>query len=297
MKHYIWGLLLITSNMPGADLVWDDEGKIFGVDSDRWNIKENWSGDRLPTAGDNVSILSKGPVELFNNSAEVNTILCKVPLNLGDTLTVGSSGTFENSIIAGALGRIRANGPVTFEGNNSLNTTTLDGNSKFINKGTLTFGTRGIAFATIFENEGVFSLVSGNTNLGLFKNKLGAFFNFGAKGNVGSSTIFTNEGTMRKDNPEEDAQFLGDFIQKGLGILEIGTGAQLTLGGATTEISGDIKVDGTLIINQITGRSPNHSFKDLFGIKGNGTIQQLVRPCSKSLPEGRFSFFWFVVQA
>jgi hypothetical protein len=273
MKHSIWGLLLATSYLSGADLVWDDEGKINGIDSDRWNIKENWSSDMLPTGSDKVSLLDKGPVELLNASATVNIIISKIPFKLGETLTINSEGTFEDSLITTTEGRIRANGPVVFKGSNFLAHLTLEGNGTFTNDGSATFGTRGIDVDTSFKNRGEFSLVSGLTNLGVFDNT--GTFDFGSRGSINSSTVFINKGTMKKEVAAEISQVLAGFVQEG-GQVFVKEGAELTFGSAVQEWqSGEIVVDGKLILTKTVGGEASLSFDGLSEIKGDGNVIQV----------------------
>lgn len=258
-----------------ATITWDDEATSNGNPEHSWHAKDNWSTDAVPEATDDVELLLPGTqVRLSATSATVKTIDSRIPFDLNETLIVSTLGTFEDSLVNGGLGRIRANGGVTFKGTNALDKIALEGSSPFTNTGTITFGTRGIANSTFFFNEGTFTLVSGLASLGQFENN--GTFDLGVARDVNSSTVFTNYGTIRKTDKAQESQFLGKLIQEE-GTISIGSNATLTIGGLQQSYKGGtIVADGTVNLQLTSGGDPTLEFDGMVGFTGEGTVNQVA---------------------
>ncbi|MEM9080366.1 MAG: hypothetical protein AAGC74_06700 [Verrucomicrobiota bacterium] len=264
-------LVATTASSLALELSWTGDGS----DNEFLN-PDNWSTPTVPSTSDNVTISSlgnsSGPV-IVGSTAAVNSITASAPLNLSDTLTVNSASVFNGSLIAGGLGRLRANGPVTLNDSNALNNLVLEGTSSFTNNGTVTIGTRGIT--TTFTNEGVATLLGASTRLTAFANQSSGILNLGERGLVNSASILVNGGIIRKDNPAQQSFIGADFTQTD-GTTEIKNGAFLQFDGLVQEFKGgDITVDGTLQLTQTVGGTTSRTFDGLSSITGPGTVNQI----------------------
>jgi hypothetical protein len=129
--------------------MWDNGATLPNGDPDpNWHSEDNWGGDELPKPTDDVRILSGAdsfnPVRLSTTNASVKSVVSRVPFDLSDLLIVTAASEFKDSLVFGGLGRLRAEGLVTFNGTNDGRGLVLEGSIGFHNTGTFTAGTRGI---------------------------------------------------------------------------------------------------------------------------------------------------------
>ncbi|MGJ8696882.1 MAG: hypothetical protein ACSHYF_11220 [Verrucomicrobiaceae bacterium] len=277
MRPSLHLLLLGTLPLTSTTIEWNGEGEdLAGNPLPNYHTKENWDSDTVPTGTDDVRIFTPGspdPIFLSNTSATVNTIDCRVPFSLGETLIINSSGTFENSLIATRTGTIRGLGPVIFKGQNDLTRVRLEGSSHFTNQGIISIGTRGIHPGTLFFNQSVFSLASGSTTLGIFNND--GLLSLGASGTINSSSTVTNHSVIQKNDATELSKISGNLIQLD-GQIFVTEGAQLNIDGVVHQYKGGIlKSDGTLILTQVQGGIPTRTFDGLTEVSGSGTVNQV----------------------
>ncbi|MEM0965319.1 MAG: hypothetical protein AAGJ81_04085 [Verrucomicrobiota bacterium] len=272
--------LLATGCLLASDpLVWTNDAELNGNPDTSFLSADNWDSDTVPTATDDVQLLSHSdPVNPVNlpSSSEVKSIISRVPFDIDDTLTVSAASIFENSIQSASSGRLRANGPITFEGNNFLQGMVLDGSSDFTNEGTILIGSRGVSANFTNKSSGEVIMTSGITRFSFFVNE--GILNLGGSGSIDSSSILLNEGTVKKAiTPQNPAAISGDYTQTGDAILEVATGHTLSLNGPVQSfLGGTIQADGTLNLAIGGSGTTNRKFDGISSISGDGTINQVA---------------------
>lgn len=258
-------------------ITWDNEAEQANGDPNTsWFADENWDSNLEPESGDDVRILSHGdlanPVKMTTNSATVNSIICRVPFDLGSTLIVNAPSEFENSLIGLAFGTLRANGVIVLKGNNNGQRTAFEGTAGYRNEGSLSLASRSVS-APFVNAPG--ATVSLNSQIGLsdFSNR--GTLQLGTTGEADSASSILNEGLILKNNPDGIAEISGNLVQA-TGMIEVAAGAELMISGRVQRFQGgSIKVDGTLLLTSSVGGTPERLFEGLTGITGQGTVNQV----------------------
>lgn len=178
------------------DITWTGNG-----DGTSWNQSGNWSSGAVPTSGDNVFITMDGTY----------TITISTSVTINDLTFSAENG---NPILVKQSGTLTINGDALIGENNTLimNAGYIDGDGKLVNRGLIISdasnwtGIRGfhlvnestlehrngilyLAQASIFENEGLFS-IEGDFNIM----------------NSGSAGTFVNYGTLHKSAGENNSR-------------------------------------------------------------------------------------------
>ncbi|WP_193212838.1 hypothetical protein [Luteolibacter marinus] len=270
-----WGLVSL-SPLPAAIVTWDNEATLNGEPNTSFFADKNWDSNSVPGSGDQVRILTHGdiePVVLSTNSATVLSITCKVPFDLGSTITVLSASEFENSLVGQRIGTIRADGLVTFKGSNNGIRTTLEGATGFQNDGALMLAGRPVSATFLNSANGEVTLTSNGIALSNFANA--GMLQLGPSGDITSSSSVLNTGTIRKDDPTNTSEIAGDLEQVS-GAIEVGAGAELSISGRVQQFKGgSVTANGLLRLTSSVGGTPERSFAGLAEISGSGFVDQV----------------------
>ena len=275
-----------------AEITWDNGAGTPSSPNVSFHAADNWDTDTVPGAGDTVRILTHGgvdPVRLSVGAVEISSIVCKVPFSLGDSLQVSNPSEFENSLVTGGFGFLKANGEISLKGENHPRLVTLEGLAGFINFGNFSIDSRPVN--TFFTNldGATFTLASGQTTLFNFDNF--GLLDLGATGGISSASHIENEGVVSKSNPASPSVISGTYIQDGgrtevtnLGMLSI-TGATIVLNGGT------LKSDGIFFLGSAGGATPNNVYDGATAIDGSGQVFQkgkflLKKDLNLNLPGG-----------
>jgi hypothetical protein len=218
--------LVLASPASAATVTFDGGPSGFSTD---WDTAENWSGNALPTANDDVVIPSGFTAVLGTGDTGVaDTLSLQGALHLDSTLTVGTEGDTTpdtSSLAATNNSQIRSGGKLR------LNEVTNWSSGQWF------FGSGGNPTPGIIENAGTLNATGTSTMndgggaLGLLKNLPGATINrTTSSGTTDFQLPFDNDGTV-------NAQTGTLQLSKGSGS-ETSTGAYTVAAGATLQLGG-----------------------------------------------------------
>jgi fibronectin-binding autotransporter adhesin len=207
--------------------------------SGSWDVASNWSSDRVPGAGDDVTIDKPGvTVTISSNVESVNSITADDPLVIsGGGLTIAADSTISGPLTSS--GHLTTDGILTLSGNDVLTGGRIDGSGSVSNTGTLTFnGSSSSLFFTTLNNSGTVNVDFGTVSLdagGATQSESGTF-------NVASGAtldFINNFDGVSEGDVELNAgtALLGDGLYElDLGTLTVNTNlsvANLTVTGGT----------------------------------------------------------------
>ena len=249
-------------------VTWDGDG-----DGTNWSDANNWDGNVLPTASDDVVITGSGTV-VSNGTAEAKSLVSSRLLNItGGSLTLSQASALNGGLdLAG--GTLTANGNVTLAGTSTWSGSgTLAGTGIVTNAGTLTLQSlsSGATLSGSLNNTGTInhnsstSLTASGTinNQGLFDIRSGGGLYEPGAPNVNTS-VFNNTGTLRKSTSTADILIRATINNSGLVEAQAGTltmngkfgthtGSFTVASGATLFFNGNFGPTELLASSSITG--------------------------------------------
>jgi hypothetical protein len=240
--------------------VWDGGPTGTGTN---WHTAENWVGDVLPGAGDDVEIGAAFAATTITSNADVtiNSIQSEAPLTLSNgDFSVAAASTLNSHLnLSGAFAVLTGAGDLTLNGGLTWSAGTMRGAGTTI----LPQGAAGAITGTVsqkilgrwFDNAG--SLTYSGTRfvfgvsaseLGLFSNLPQGVFTVSGEGDLGHSSgpgqIFDNQGTFIRSGPGATVFSTVRFDNAGLVQVQEGT-LGLDIGSQT----GDFELaDGVTLI-------------------------------------------------
>jgi hypothetical protein len=207
--------------------------------SNAWEVKENWSGDTLPVAGDTVCI--QGFNVVMGGSSSVGSVRLEggsLTINSGVTLTVAAASEFTGSLTINN-GTLTGAGNTTTSGSFSFTGGTLSGAGITTSTGPVSisgtlakglFGHRWDTNTTVtWTGTGSFGLSSVSTvnNAGTWDAQSDATLSWP----VGSAPAFNNSGTFKKSAGTGTTTLAAPFYNTGSVLVQSGT-LNSTAGGS-----------------------------------------------------------------
>lgn len=253
-------------------IVWDGGG-----DGVSWSSANNWSGNVLPIATDDVVIpdLSGTPTITSSDTVSIRSLVTAERL----AITGGNFAVAQASQLNGGLtlsgGTLTANGVVTISGTSTWSGGGFAGTGSIVNTGSLGITATVSMGNTLFFNQGTVTQTGPTLNLNsstIFNQASGVYILSGdvtLSNNTGTSR-FDNVGTFRKSAGAGTSALSGSLTFMNLGgTIDVQAGT-LTLRGGTSTGGTYTVVPGSLL--NLTG-GQTQTYTGTYTGSGGGTIQ------------------------
>ena len=273
--------------------VWDGGG-----DGVTWNDANNWDGNTLPTAGQDVYINGVGVI-ISSGTVSVRSVISSRTISItGGSFAVAQASEF-NAGVNLSGGTLTANGVVTLVGNSSWTGGTIGGTAGVANNGTLTISSLigSKVLGTTLTNAGTVTQTAGFTLVSATMNNLSggdyALDGDVSFANISGTSAFNNAGTFRKLSGAGTSPLGGalSFNNQG-GTVDVVTGTLSLRGGTSTGGTFNVAVGSVLDLSGGQTQTITGSYTSTGGgeirITGTGALAVGAAGATINFPAGMF---------